>query len=326
MIKDLVNVKYSWLAGSWEQFYQQYLGAQAVAGMPHALLLTGAAGIGKLSLAVRIAQKLLCQQHDQTENACGQCKACRMLAGGGHPDLALLQNEEDSQQIKVDQVRELIHSLNLTAGMSGYRVALIKDAERMNTNAANALLKTLEEPGDKTVLILCSAQPGRLPATIRSRCQLLHVPLPDSDSAVQYLQTIDDYSIDDIQLALQLAGEAPLLAAELLGSDKLQCVRNIYSQLDGLVAGGQSISAITSDWQEYAPGDYWQWILFWLHQGITGRTRWPILLKISARKQQDLYMSALRGWRRSGSGLRHDLQFQEWLLQWQSVAAQAGRT
>ncbi len=326
MIKDFINVDYNWLEANWLEFYRQYLSADAAAGIPHALLITGAAGVGKMALSARIACSMLCRQPNDDGLACGSCKACRMLAGGGHPDLVLLQNDEDSLQIKVDQVRELIHSLNLTAAMSGYRVALIKDAERMNTNAANALLKTLEEPGGKTVLILCSAHPGRLPATIRSRCQQLHMPLPDSALATAYLQGSGNFSDDDIRLALELAGNAPLLAAELLAEEQLNTVRNIHRQLDGLVTGGQSISAIAADWQQHDPGKCWQWVLFWLHQGITGRLQWPALVKINARQQQDLYQSALLGWRRSGSGLRHELQFQEWLLQWQSVASQAGQT
>jgi len=327
MIKDLVNVSYSWVNSAWERFFQQYDGA--FGRLPHALLITGAVGTGKLALAVRIAHTVLCQQRNEDNSPCGQCKACRMLAGGGHPDLVLLQCPEDSQQIKVDQVRELIHNLNLSAAMSGYRVALIKDAERMNNNAANALLKTLEEPGAKTMLILSSSHSGRLPATIRSRCQQLHLPLPSSDAASAYLSSLGEYSNEDIDLALALASDAPLLAAELLNNDQLQPVRAVYQQLDELAVGQQSISAITTAWQEHDPGDCWQWILFWLHQGITGainkQLQWPVLMQISARQQQDLYLLAQRGWRLSSSGLRHDLQFQEWLLQWQLVASKAGR-
>lgn len=326
MIKDLINVDYPWLSNTWNPLAQRYLNNQANASIPHALLITGADGVGKLALAARIVHSMLCRELDETGMACGECKACRMLNGGGHPDLVVLERPEDSQQIKVDQVRELIHSLHLSAGMSGYRVALIKEAERMNTNAANALLKTLEEPGDKTILILCTAHSGRLPATIRSRCQQVHVPLPGGADAVDYLQNTVEHGAEDIQLALRLAGGAPLLAEDILNGEQLKTVRDVFQQLDGLAVGQQSILAMANDWQEHEPRDCWQWILFWLHQGITGQTTWPLLSKISVHQQQDLYQSALQGWQRASSGLRHDLQFQEWLLQWQSVASQAGKT
>lgn len=325
MIKGLASINYPWLLDSWNPLVQRYLTRNAKASIPHALLITGADGVGKLALAARIVHSVLCRQPDEAGIACGECKSCKMLNGGGHPDMVILEHPEDSQQIKVDQVRELIHTLHLSAGMSGYRVALIKDAERMNNNAANALLKTLEEPGDKTILLLCTSHPGRLPATIRSRCQQVHVPLPNESAAADYLKTLPDHSDDDIQLALRLAGGAPLLAGQILESDQLQTVRDIYTQLDGLASGQQSISAMTSDWQEHEPRDCWQWILFWLHQGISGQTTWPLLGKINTHQQQDLYQAALKGWQRASSGLRHDLQFQEWLLQWQSVASQAGR-
>ncbi len=325
MLKELIQVDYPWLEDIWQQFSSQYLDAASPAHIPHAMLITGAAGVGKLALAVRITRGILCRQPSNEGNACGSCKACRMLAGGGHPDLVVLQNAEDSEQIKVDQIRELIHSMHLSAGMSGYRVALLKDAERMNTNAANALLKTLEEPGGRTLLMLCSSHPARLPATVRSRCQQLHVPLPAATLATRYLRSLDDYAAEDIQLALRLAGQAPLAAQQLLGSEELEIARNVQSQLDALALGQQVASDIAADWQERPPGDYWQWVLFWLHQGSSGQLDWPALSRISPRRQQDLYQHALRAWQRSGSGLRHDLQFQEWLLQWQSVAISAGR-
>lgn len=330
MLKDILQADYTWLSKPLERFGRQYLSTDARAGVPHALLITGAPGVGKLALAARLASSVLCSQRGADGRACGRCKSCLVLKGGGHPDMVLLEHAEDSEQIKVDQVRGLIHTLNLSAGLGGYRVALIKDAERMNTNAANALLKTLEEPGARTLLLLCTSHPGRLPATIRSRCQQQHVPLPDTDAARDYLRAASSGAADDdINLALRLAGNAPLRAAELLESGELTVIREVYTQLNGLAGGQYSISAIAADWQEHEPRACWQWILFWLHQGASGQTEWPLFANISARRQQDLYRAALSGWQRAASGLRHDLQFQEWLLQWQAVVArvqrQAGR-
>lgn len=324
MIKDLLNSGYSWVSSYWDSLLQQYLAEQATSGLPHALLITGTAGVGKEALALNIAASVLCQQRQEDGRACTVCKACRVLNGGGHPDLVVLEHLEDSEQIKVDQVRKLIHSLHLSAAMSGYRVAFIKNAERMNTNAANALLKTLEEPGEKTLLLLTTSHPGRLTATIRSRCQQLHIPLPDNDASSTYLAVQGEYSSEDITLALELAGGGPLLAAEMLAGEQLETARIIHSQLNDLSIGEKTVFSVVSSWQEYDPKSCWQWVLFWLHQGSTGRTVWPIFVSIDRQQQQKLYQTALAGWKRSSSGLRQDLQFQEWLLQWQSITTQSG--
>ena len=128
--------------------------------------------------------RLLCRENEPA-GLCSHCRSCTLLAAGSHPDYFDLQPDEGKQVIKVDQVRALIGKLDLTTSISERKVACIHPAEEMNAAAANALLKSLEEPAGNTVLILVSDNPGRLPVTIRSRCQAISVNQPDSQLVVQ---------------------------------------------------------------------------------------------------------------------------------------------
>ena len=158
-----------WHATAWQQLQTSHRQQR----LPHALLLSGEAGIGKAEFAARLAASLLCEQPHVDGQACGTCHACQRLGAQTHPDRFRLEPEEPGKAIKVDAVRQLIRNLSLTGHYGGYRVVTVEPAELMNTNAANAFLKTLEEPPANTLLILITASPARLPATIRSRCQPL---------------------------------------------------------------------------------------------------------------------------------------------------------
>ncbi len=140
-----------WHASAW----QHLLHLLQQQRLPHALLLTGVNGIGKLQFARAFAAYLLCDQPG--EHACGQCKGCRLSAQQSHPDLVELMAEESGREIKVDQVRELSGFVAAAAQQGGYRLVIIHPPEDMNINAANALLKSLEEPGDKTVSVIIPA-------------------------------------------------------------------------------------------------------------------------------------------------------------------------
>ena len=210
--------------------------------LPHALLLAGQRGIGKFELARRFAESLLCERPTPTHDACGQCPACGWLAQGNHPDFRLLQPEifaseaadagnvsgvaadtapntsngvrkkSPGQQITIDQVRALDDFLRIGTHRHGRRIVLIHPAEAMNRATANALLKSLEEPASGTLFILVSDESERLLPTIRSRCQVLSVPLPASDRALAWLR---QSGVQDGERWLALAGGSPLLAARL---------------------------------------------------------------------------------------------------------------
>jgi DNA polymerase-3 subunit delta' len=185
---------------------------------PHALLVHGPRGVGKHALALGFAQALLCEAPLPDGLACGECPGCRYAIAGQHPDLMRLEllmiDPDDGTLVEVDtiaidRVRALTDFVQLTSHRQRAKVAVIAPAERMNAAAANALLKTLEEPPPGTYLILVSDRPGRVPATILSRCRKLAAPLPAPADARAWLAT-QGVAVPDVALA-QAAG-APFLA------------------------------------------------------------------------------------------------------------------
>jgi DNA polymerase III subunit delta' len=206
--------------------------AARTARLPHALLLHGMQGIGKLALAERVAQLLLCESAEPARRPCGACDGCRWFLGGNHPDFRRVEPEalapqpepdaeeegeaparraKPSNEIKVDQVRGLADFLNLRSYRGRLRVALVHPAEDMNPSAANALLKGLEEPPAGAVFLLVSHRPARLLPTIRSRCVGVPVPLPDPAAALSWLE---GQGVKDAARWLAYAGGAPLRAVE----------------------------------------------------------------------------------------------------------------
>ncbi|MFK7856023.1 MAG: DNA polymerase III subunit delta' [Granulosicoccus sp.] len=195
------------------------LSRAAQSRLPHALLITGIDGIGKRAFGQWLAESLLCR--DLTEKgACQRCESCRQLLADSHPDYRKLVPEGANVSIKVDSVRALVQWLQLTAGQGSYRVALIEDADTLNRNAANSLLKTLEEPADHAVLILTATHIGALPATIRSRCQKTTLKMGDRSAAIEWLAG----HVADPESALKDAGGGPF-AALRNETDEQQAVR-----------------------------------------------------------------------------------------------------
>ena len=198
---------------------------------PHAMLVTGPVGIGKRVLAQSLARALLCETAAADGSACGRCPGCGYAAAGQHPDLRLLEPIEiDDDEVKlvewisVDRIRALIRWAEITSHRGGAKVALIVPAERMNEAAANALLKTLEEPTAATYFVLVSHLPGRLPATIVSRCQRIAAPRPTRDEARSWLIA---HGIDAPDGALAQAHGAPLRALALADA-QYQAERNAW--------------------------------------------------------------------------------------------------
>lgn len=242
-------VPYAWQLPVWERLTR----LAAEQRLPHALLLGGPAGIGKQRLAQAFSSHMLCAAPGAA-GACGKCKSCSLLAAGAHPDYLVLAPETDPKTekvakfIKVDQVRELVEFASKSAQLGGYRVVVVEPAHLLNVQAANALLKTLEEPGRDTLILLVTPQPLSLPATIRSRCQQLQLGIPGAVEALAWLAPqLRDRS--EAELLLGLAGGAPLAALALRDSLWFGERERLLKDLAGLREGRLGPLAVAQRWQ-----------------------------------------------------------------------------
>jgi DNA polymerase-3 subunit delta' len=218
--------------------------AYAADRMPHALLIHEAPGAGGDWLALWTAQLVLCTRKDQAP--CGACGGCRRVLAGQHPDIITLRLLEDSQQIRIEQVRELSEELALTSHQGGYKVGVLSPADALNRFAANALLKTLEEPPPRTLLILVATQPSRLPATILSRCQRMRVRAPTRSESLAWLQAARGPAPWDA--VLDVLGEAPMSAAEADTQSVIEIGSEMRQSLDEAAAGTGDPLATAERW------------------------------------------------------------------------------
>lgn len=221
---------YPWQSAAWQQLAQQ---AQQQR-LPHALLLSGPTSIGKTVFARAFMERILCltPHHGM---ACGDCKSCYLLAAGNHPDCHTVTAKEEGKAIGIDQVRELCGHLGQTSQQGGWKTALITPAEDMTVQSANALLKNLEEPSSKTLILLVSHEPHRLLPTIRSRCQQMRFPVPPANQVADWLQKKS--GVADVSDLLRDAGGRPLLALTFGSGDYLEQRATFNAVLDGLTRG-----------------------------------------------------------------------------------------
>jgi len=234
------------------------------ARLPSGLLIKGGKGIGKFDLAMNFAQSLLCQQPDQSGTACGDCDQCLWFGQASHPDFRLLQpgalavkeadanpessawiqraatealadkNKKPGKKVSVDQVRVLNDFINQSSHQGGKRIVVIYPAETMNVNAANALLKSLEEAAQDLLFILVTHKPQQLLPTVLSRCLAFTITPPDRGSATAWLQA---QGVDHPDKASAIAGFSPLAAvdvAELANSKERESLLRAVRQPSSL--------------------------------------------------------------------------------------------
>src|SRR3979490_2592662 len=190
--------------------------------LPHAILIQSGEGMGEFEFAQAWAQSLVCEEPGPDRRACGVCHACNWFSQGNHPDFRLIVPEsmapesreegaepakKRSEQIRIEQVRELAGFLAVGTHRGGLRVILVYPADAMNANTQNALLKSLEEPPPDTIFLLVTTQAERLLATVRSRCLRLTLPLT---APVQVSRWLREQGIERPEAALAAAGGAPL--------------------------------------------------------------------------------------------------------------------
>ncbi|MEO6024509.1 MAG: DNA polymerase III subunit delta' [Burkholderiales bacterium] len=283
---------YTWQKEVWRQIW---VGGRE--RLPHALLFCGRPGLGKRDFAKACAQALLCESWKEENLPCGVCYSCTAFEQSTHPDFRLLvptaeqqpsgdattemppsKEKKVSEVITIDQVRGLADFVSLTSHQSGQRVVLITPAEQLNANAANALLKMLEEPPAQVTFLLVTNQLARILPTIRSRCRLLRLPIPDAAVAKRWLA---EQGCKDAALNLAMAGGAPLEAIQFAAYEpesKHSLLSDLWDSPDPLQAADIM--------QTLPPAEGMRYLQTWIHDLLSVKLGLPIRYHIDARQIQ----------------------------------------
>lgn len=256
---------YPWLRPSFEHLVSQH---QAGRGH-HALLVHGLPGLGDDALIYALSRWLMCQQPDG-QKSCGQCRSCQLMQAGTHPDFYRLEPETGKTSLGIDAVRDLSEKLYEHARLGGAKVVWIVQAAAMTEAAANALLKTLEEPPENTWFLLGTAEPEELLPTLRSRCFYWHIPAPDEAYGLAWLARESDAPPDERCAALRLSGGAPAAALALL-NDSCRKARHDLCQTLG---------------NALAQRDFYTLLSVLNHDNIIRRLHWLASLMLDAIKLQ----------------------------------------
>ena len=250
--------------------------------LPHALLVHGPAGVGKVEFARAAAACVLCET-PRDGLACGECGSCRWFAQGNHPDYreivpeAAAEDDEAEAEtarpdkakslvIKIDQIRAVADFVALTTHRGGYRVLVIHPAEALHPAAANALLKTLEEPPPASLILLCADNPSRILPTLASRCRRLALAAPPRATALAWLA---EQGVADAERALDNAGGAPLLARDLASPDEAELRRRVLAELSKPAGADALLFAPAIDRANLERFIFW--MQTWVHDLVRAR-------------------------------------------------------
>lgn len=254
----------------WQEVQWRLLIQRLQSGLlAHALLLKGVPGIGKGFFAKALAARVLCNQGSgqAEDSACGHCKSCELIKAGTHPDFLVVQPESAGRPIKIDQIRKVNEFARKTAQQGGRRVIVINPAEAMNINAANALLKSLEEPGGDTLFILVSARSGDMLPTIRSRCQMVTFSVPERTQAVAWLSGhIADPLI--VTQLLDLTSGSPMTARSMFDNDTLAVRGRLINAMPELFRGNLTPVEMAKEWHTGNLIELLAWMGDWLDDAV----------------------------------------------------------
>lgn len=271
-----MNSFYPWHSDPLTGLLNRWQSAQ----MPHALLLTGIEGIGKIHFAQQFARLLMCERCHADMRAstsapselspCGVCQGCKLMKAGSHPDYQAVYSDE-GKAIPIDTIRSVSTLLTLKSQLAAQQVVIIAPADKMNRFSANSLLKTLEEPTPDTLLMLVTNRPDSLLPTIRSRCQMITFHRPALEQATQWLRdqllkTSDMGAVIDerqLQSLLLLSDRAPLKALEYAKSGALQIREKMIASLEQL--SRQQLDPITEakSWTDAGVTQSIKWLMLW---------------------------------------------------------------
>lgn len=258
----------------WQAQQRTRLTSQYSAGkVPHALLFSGLEGLGKKQFAYFFSALMFCENPSAQYTPCGECKQCKLFDSDTHPDFKFVEPDKSKKStvITINQIRQLAEFFNKSGLQGGPKVAILSPAELLNNAAANALLKTLEEPSSQSVIILICDQPGMLLPTIRSRCQVIEFTQPSASESLAWLKINCDHAEEqqitsDAELAevLSLAHSSPLKAKHYLQMGALKEYRLMLSEMGRFLKNDVLSSTLATRWgDELAPLRV-AWMAHWL--------------------------------------------------------------
>lgn len=270
--------------------------------LPHGILLTGPTGVGKRQFSDWLAQQLLGTNSETRA----------LLDAGTHPDLLRVQPEEGKKQISVDKIRDVSRKATLTSQLGGKQLIEIFPAEAMNRNAANSLLKTLEEPTRDTIILLIAEHAAGLLPTIKSRCQQLNIACPATEEAGQWLLQ-HDVPADQHALLLKHSAGAPLAALDLFQQNYVELSQGWLQQLQQLIDNQLNVTALAKNLLDHP----FATILNWLTWHTIDQLHEPEQIKRYSAANMYRYLDALYAASRLQHGsLNEQLLLENLLLPW----------
>lgn len=319
----------------WQQQQWEHLCSYvAQKRIPQALLISGNKGLGKQQLANQFAGALFCATPQANGTACGHCGSCLLVNAETHPDFIQVQPEEPGKGITIGQIRSLITRLTLKPQFETYRVVIINPADKMNNAAANAFLKCLEEPTERTTIILISEKPAKLPATIISRCQKLALATPAKDTVVDWLaETLQCNAATNKTLHsnIALAQGAPLLALDYANDETLTLRNDCFNAWMAIAKQLKSPVIIAEDWHKLPASPLMFWITSWVidlikcfyhtqaanlyNPDLNGQLQ-ELSQRLELKGLYKLYDLLLAGRQRLDTQINKQLLFEEILIQW----------
>jgi len=307
---------FPWQQKSWDRLHRQ----QKDGRLPHAILLQGVVDSGLDNFAFMLARSLLCETL-RDDLPCGVCRSCHLLSVGSHPNFQIIEPQEMesgklSRVIKIDQIREIMDKVQQTSFQTGRKVLVIYPAEVMNPNAANALLKNLEEPPAGTVFILAANNPSRLMATIRSRCQQIDVPLPSHKEADNWLSPFLS-DAEKREKLLALSGCNPLLVKQWHDQNLLDDVLDLGQKLQQIREGRASPLQAAAQWHKQGSLLHIVWWWRWLALQIKATTNTPEAAKPLLRFMDKLIIA--KSQLESTANPNEQLLLESLLIDWQNL-------
>lgn len=315
---------YPWQQRQWDI----WTGLAHSGRLPHALLFYGNPGNGIRDFTLHAAHSVLCEHSEAEQKPCAQCRSCRLIGAGTHPDY--LSVKVQKKEIRIEQVLQLIEFLQLERQYRKYRLVVIPEVDKLNYSAANALLKILEEPPPWALILAGTENLSHLPTTIRSRFQKIRFPLPGEEAAVwladrlgcnreQAWQKLQRYNL---QVLVALAENTDRAGEK-------DDYESFHSDFVSYIKGNVSLTRVAEEWRNVAPERMQNWLLRELHSVLKmqflAKNNLEIPIdRISSKHLENLYLLQLGRCHLAYANLNSRLLLESSLLEWGRAFARPG--